>query len=356
MNEKIQAWAMRLVLLIFTPIGVAATWLTWQYSSSGIDAQQLGEAVTAVRKLSNGVLMASHVGFIFVVALLPAKQFWAWRKALWVLAFAIWVFDGAGIYQARFGIMDRADSALTSDAQRITDQRAAIAGLHATAEGLRNSAPRLLANTRIKDATEAMKEAARLEARAAEMTAQLANMPTGVGSSEIKTWGGESGAKWRAIAEAALVSLILVSTVAISSMSLREVINSSKSPRPPMRPAPLDAPPRILRYPRRETGRVNLHETTPEQDDAPDAALEEIAPITLTQVQEEQKTKATKVRTVPAGLRAAIESGECKPSQGAIKVFTACGQTLAGVYLAQLEADGVIEKTTTGRYRLKRKQ
>lgn len=243
-TDKISPWIARLILLIMAPIGAGTIWLTRKYGHESLETLALSESAKLVRQVSIDVLLSSHIGLVLVIALLPGKKFRAWRVALALLAFGIWGFDGVGMYAARYGIMDKANTTLESAADRYKTKKQLIEDLQASAKERRAQADREWANIRFKDAIKSRDMASKESADAVRLQKELDLMPDGAGTSEVRTFGGQENAMWRAISEAALVSLVLVAAFALIGLMLREVLHSDvpaaevRKPDAPAKPAP----------------------------------------------------------------------------------------------------------------------
>lgn len=403
-SEKIPAWVLRSALLVVLPISAAALYLTRTYAVGNLIVLGLDADTIFVRRLSIDVLLAAHVAAFFLIALLPDRIFKFRRWQLRILAIAIWLFDGAAIYQARFGVMDSADTAQVSAVTRLVDQRAAIKGLQESAAALRVTGARQLANTMITEGTKTQKDAARLEAKAAEMAEKLASMPSGAGTTEVKTWG--SLAPYKAATESALISFVSLIMLGLSGLAVRGLLEISAARSVPVQ-LPVDAPakptPSLLVRAGRWLGilvgggaaaAAPAHAApvshsapaapakpapgapvcTPADADADALMVAPVAPaepakpasapaapakpaaLAPAQVQEVQsaepdasgKVQAKSVRRkVPEGVREAIRSGAVRPTQAGLKSM-GCGQGYAAEWLAQLCAEGVIERDGKG--------
>ena len=410
MTDKIPKWALRATLLFSLPISAGALYLTREYGLDNLAALNLDANTLFVRRLSIDVLLAAHVAAFFIIALLPDSAFKFRRWQLRILALAIWAFDGTMIFQARLGIMQGADNVQVSAAERIVDQRAAIKGLQESAAAMRLTATRQMSNKMITAGAASQKEAARLEAKAAEMSEKLASMPTGAGVTEIKTIGWF--APYKAAIESALVSFVSLIMLGLAGLSARMLLDARERPAPADTPAaskrgvlaPADTPKvsystRALRGLGVLTGGAAAvaapvahsapatpakpapaaPDRTPADADAfmpaapaapakpasaPDvpapksAPVEpaELAPDTLPQVQQVQsaktgvlgKVQAQSVRRkLPDGVREAVRSGAVKPTQAGLKSL-GVGQGYAAEWLAQLCAEGIIERDGKG--------
>lgn len=238
-TDKIPAWVLRSALLVVLPISAAALYLTRSYAVGNLIVLGLDADTIFVRRLSIDVLLAAHVAAFFLIALLPDRIFRFRRQQLRILAIAIWLFDGAAIYQARFGLMDSADTAQVSAVTRLADQRASIKGLQAQASAMRVTADRQMNNKMITKGAESQAEAARLEAEAAAMTKQLASMPSGAGTTEVKTWGAL--APYKAATESALISFVSLIMLGLSGLAVRGLLELSAARSVPVKSAD-DAP------------------------------------------------------------------------------------------------------------------
>ena len=409
MTDKIPKWALRATLLFSLPISAGALYLTREYGLDNLAALNLDANTLFVRRLSIDVLLAAHVAAFFIIAMLPDSVFKFRRWQLRVLALAIWAFDGTMIFQARLGIMQGADNVQVSAAARVVDQRAAIKGLQESAAAMRLTAGRQMANKMITAGAASQKEAARLEAKAAEMSEKLALMPSGSGVTEIKTIGWF--APYKAAIESALVSFVSLIMLGLAGLSARMLLDARERPAPADTPAaskrgvlaPADTPKvsystRALRglgvltggaaavaapvahsAPATPAKPAPAPACTPADADAlmpaapaapakpasaPDvpapksAPVEpaELAPDTLPQVQQVQsaktgvlgKVQAQSVRRkLPDGVREAVRSGAVKPTQAGLKSL-GVGQGYAAEWLAQLCAEGIIERDGKG--------
>lgn len=246
MLPTIPVWVFRLIFMIMAPIGAGAVWLTRKYSVSSLHTQNLSAEEIMVRTLSIDVLMAAHLAAFFIVALLPGDKFRAWRWKLIALAVCIWAFDAGNIYQARFSIMDKADSTLASAAERYKTKKKTIQDLQASAKERRAQADREWTNGRWTDAKNGRNKASAESDEAVRLTKELDKMPDGAGSSEVKAWGGEEGARWRAMTEAGLVSFVLIVAAGLAGAMVRELLLLASAGRPvpaqPPAPAPAPAP------------------------------------------------------------------------------------------------------------------
>ncbi len=246
MLPTIPVWVFRLIFMIMAPIGAGAVWLTRKYSVSSLHTQNLSAEEIMVRTLSIDVLMAAHLAAFFIVALLPGDKFRAWRWKLIALAVSIWAFDAGNIYQARFSIMDKADSTLASAAERYKTKKKTIEDLQASAKERRAQADREWANGRWTDAKNGRNKASAESDEAVRLTKELDKMPDGAGSSEVKAWGGEEGARWRAMIEAGLVSFVLIVAAGLAGAMVRELLLLAAAARPvpaqPSTPAPASIP------------------------------------------------------------------------------------------------------------------
>lgn len=242
MLPTIPVWVFRLIFMIMAPIGAGAVWLTRKYSVSNLRTQNLSAEEIMVRTLSIDVLMAAHLAAFFIVALLPGDKFRTWRWKLIALAVCIWAFDAGNIYQARFSIMDKADSTLASAAERYKTKKKTIEDLQASAKERRAQADREWANGRWTDAKNGRNKASAESDEAMRLTKELDKMPDGAGSSEVKAWGGEEGARWRAMTEAGLVSFVLIVAAGLAGAMVRELLLLAAAARPvpaqPSTPAP----------------------------------------------------------------------------------------------------------------------
>jgi hypothetical protein len=247
--DKIPTWVLRIALLLSLPIAGAALYLTRTYAVGNLAVLGLDADTIFVRRLSIDVLLSAHVAAFFMIALLPDRVFRFRRWQLRILAIAIWAFDGAAIYQARFGVMDSAATAQTTAVTRLADQRAAIKGLQESAAALRVTAARQMANKMITEGGKTQKEAARLEAKAAAMAEQLAAMPQGTGTTEVRTWGWL--APYKAATESALISFVSLIMLGLSGLAVRGLLEMSAAkrvltplptPLPAREPAPAPAP------------------------------------------------------------------------------------------------------------------
>ena len=223
-------WIARIILVLMAPIGAGAIWLTRKYASASIESLPAQERM--VRQLSIDVLLAAHIALVIVVALLPVKQFRALRVALAILSLGIWAFDGVGMYAARYGIMDKAETTLTSAAQRYEDKQRTMKDLQASAAARRDQANREWANQRWTDATRGRDLASKESAHAIRLQAELDAMPDGSGTTEVRVYGGAENARLRAGAEALLVSLVLVASCVLVGLTLRELLQQSAARRP----------------------------------------------------------------------------------------------------------------------------
>ena len=408
MTDKIPKWALRTTLLFSLPISAGALYLTRTYGIDNLAALNLDASTIFVRRLSIDVLLAAHVAAFFIIAMLPDSVFKFRRWQLRILALAIWAFDGTMIFQARFGIMQGADNVQASAAARVIDQRAAIKGLQESAAAMRLTAARQMSNKMITAGALSQKEAARLEARAAEMSEKLASMPSGAGVTEIKTIGWF--APYKAAIESALVSFVSLIMLGLAGLSARMLLDARERPAavisapapPPSAPAPAPAvsySTRALRGLGVLTGGAaavaapvahsapsapakpapDAPACTPADADAlmlaapvapakpasapaapapKSAPVEpaELAPDTLPQVQQVQsaktgvlgKVQAQSVRRkLPDGVREAVRSGAVKPTQAGLKSL-GVGQGYAAEWLAQLCAEGIIERDGKG--------
>lgn len=246
MLPTIPVWVFRLIFMIMAPIGAGAVWLTRKYSVSSLRTQNLSAEEIMVRTLSIDVLMAAHLAAFFIVALLPGDKFRAWRWKLIALAVCIWAFDAGNIYQARFSIMDKADSTLASAAERYKTKKKTIEDLQASAKERRAQADREWANGRWTDAKNGRNKASAESDEAVRLTKELDKMPDGAGSSEVKAWGGEEGARWRAMIEAGLVSFVLIVAAGLAGAMVRELLLPAAAARPvpaqPSTPTPAPVP------------------------------------------------------------------------------------------------------------------
>jgi hypothetical protein len=418
-SEKLPPWALRLILIVSLSISAAALFLTRTYAVGNLYTLGLDADTIFVRKLSIDVLLAAHVAALFIATVLPDKYFSSPRWKLYTLAFAIWVFDGFAIYQARWGVMDSADQAQVSATARLADQRAAIKELQESAAALRTTAERQMANGRITAGAASQNKAASLADKAAAMSEELATMPSGAGTSEVRTWGW--WARWKAVAESALISFVSLVMLALSGLMGRELLQLSAARRPapvPARPAALapDAPAQVRRVQKTGAFRPRTRDTrarprfqpgpaapaapampfgfvpptapqarhagadsgavwsAPRRDyalrpsrpaapapAAPAAPAPTNAPAQVQNAPVEvqnapaqvQKAKsASAPPPVPDGVRNAIKAGAISPTLRGIKSM-ARGQDFAVAWLAQLGAEGVLEPTGNGRWKLR---
>ena len=392
MTDKIPKWALRTTLLFSLPISGAALYLTRTYGIDNLAALNLDAGAIFVRRLSIDVLLAAHVAAFFIIAMLPDSVFKFRRWQLRILALAIWAFDGTMIFQARLGIMQGADNVQVSAAERIVDQRAAINGLRDSASALRALSVRQLSNTMITPAAASQKEAARLEAKAAEMSEKLALMPSGSGVTEIKTVGWF--APYKAAIESALISFVSLIMLGLAGLSARMLLDSRDRPalpapaaaeKPRLAPAPakVSYSTRALRGMGVLTGGAaavaapvaHSAPAAPERPIAPAqspakplvtpvAPMPAPVPAAPVQVQEVQevRVKASAKRVQKAApdarskelilsevLAGAVKSGECKPSQRAVRDYLKCNQDNADWYLAGLYKLNIIEPNPSGR-------
>lgn len=374
----IPLWIARLVLVIMAPIGAGAIWLTRKYASASIEF--LAEHDRLVRQLSIDVLLAAHIALVIVVALLPAKQFRALRVALAILSLGIWAFDGVGMYGARAGIMQKADTTLTSAADRYANKQRTMKDLQASAAARRAQADREWVNRRWTDAKAGRDLASKESAQATRLQAELDTMPDGSGTSEVRVFGGERNAFLRAAAEALLISLVLVASCVLVGLMLRVLLQDSAQrralewPDPVKRPAPApvtaEEVARALKFRPRQAGNALVTHDDDEPTPAPvtpapaPVAPEPITPvqvqITPAQVRKKQVQKrfaaGAKIAPVqvqggvkkhlPDGLRKAIESGPknggISPAQIPVRKFTGCNQDTAIHWLDVLGREGVL--------------
>ena len=208
---------------------------------------------------------------------------------------------------------------------------------------------------------------------AAALAEQLAAMPDGSGTSEVRQYGSQENAMWRAVAEAALVSLVLVAACVLVGLMLREVLQGLSlaagggtvpSPaRRPIPPAPEEPRTRKLRA-RLETGKAMIASEKKEPDapvqvqadDAPTAPVADaLAPAdALAQVQDasvQVQGESAAITPCPDGVRNAIKAGVTSPTlRGVMKHGR--GQEFAAAWLAELGAEGVLEPAGRGRWKL----
>lgn len=384
--NKIPPWVLRIALLVSLPIAGAALFLTRTYAVGNLSVLGLDAETVFVRRLSIDVLLAAHVAAFFLVALLPDSVFRFRRWQLYTLAIAIWAFDGAAIYQARFGVMDSADQAQVSAVTRLADQRAAIKELQDSAAALRATAARQLNNKMITAGAQSQKEAARLAAKAAAMSEQLAGMPTGAGTTEVRTWGAL--APWKAATESALISFVSLIMLGLAGLMLRELLQpglarraapalAPAAPTPAKRDAPAPVP--KVSYGKALAGAslagvgaavAPVAHAAPAAPAAPaptpaqvqkqakqvQNAPEAVAPAPAEAENAPAEVQGASRRTVPEGLREAIKSGACKPSQGAVKKLVGGNWGTAARHLQQLGEEGILESAGNGRWKLKKEQ
>lgn len=359
---KLPPWAYITLSAFCAAAGVWASEVTYRNFVHGAEALESDPALQALAKSAALLLVVLGMAAFALAAILDEAELKARKVALSALAGFIVTLEMVtiGAFQSALVVgAGMSQSAVIGDVASLERQ---IAQNEKQSENHLATAASLRANDQLKWARVSEEKAAAEKAKNDSLYKQLSEAR----KAKRPTLSGMMGEGWAMIyvvVRGSLVSFCGMVFLGVGGAMLRIGLHGSNNggvifnqrKKPVLPQAPLDAPPRILRYPRRETGRVNLHETAPD-DDAPDAAHEEIAPITPAQVQKEQKTKDAKVRTVPAGLRAAIESGECKPSQGAVRDFAGGGWPLAKERLRLLEMEGVLESNGQGGYRLKRKQ
>lgn len=394
MTDKIPKWALRTTLLFSLPISAGALYLTREYGLDNLAALNLDANTLFVRRLSIDVLLAAHVAAFFIIAMLPDSVFKFRRWQLRILALAIWAFDGTMIWQARIGIMDGANNVQVSAAARIVDQRAAIKGLQESAAAMRSTAARQMSNKMITLGAESQKEAARLESRAAAMSEKLASMPSGAGVTEIKTVGWF--APYKAAIESALISFVSLIMLGLAGLSARMLLDGRERPAlpAPVKPRPAPAPDKVSYSTRALRGMgvltggaaavaapvAHSAPAAPERPIAPAQSpakplvtpaapmpvLAPAAPVRVQEVQEVQvKASAKRVQKAAPDARSkeliltevlagAVKSGECKPSQRAVRDYLKCNQDNADWYLAGLYKLNIIEPNPSGRgWRLK---
>lgn len=388
---RIPPWVLRIALLLSLPIAGAALFLTRTYAVGNLVVLGLDADTAFVRRLSIDVLLAAHVAAFFLCALLPDSVFRFRRWQLYALAFAIWVFDAGAIYQARFGVMDSAEQSKVTATNRVADMRAALAGLQESARAMRATASRQMANKMITLGAQSQAEAARLEAKAAALAEKLAAMPTGAGTTEVRTWGWL--APYKAATESALISFVSLIMLGLAGLMLRELLQPAVARHAAVKPAPAPAPakpvapvaptapapkvsygsalagaglvgvgaavapvahsaPAVPAAPRPAPAAATpVTPTAPAQVQAPAPAhADALAPADAPeQVQvHRQQAKKSASRPVPTGVREAIKSEAIKPSQGGIKSL-GHGQDAAAGWLEQLGAEGLIERNPSGK-------
>lgn len=238
--EKISPWVLRFTLLVSLPISAAALFLTRTYAVGNLAMLGLDADTVFVRRLSIDVLLAAHVAAFFLVALLPDEAFRFKRWQLYTLAFCIWAFDGGAIWQARFGGMDQADSVMVTASERFKAKKKTIDDLQASAAERRAQANREWANKRFTDAKNGRDLASEESKEAAKLTKELETMPSGAGTTEVRTWG--KLAPYKAAMESALVSFVSLIMLGLSGMTLRELLRQAAA----ARPAPVASKPAIL--------------------------------------------------------------------------------------------------------------
>lgn len=363
---NLPAWAYIILAIPCAGAGVWASVVTLRYFVHGAEALETDPAVQALAVAAALLLVVLGMSAFGLAALLTEAQLWARRWALSIFSGTVLALEMVTIGAVQSALVVGAalsQASVVGDAadleRQIARLEAQAAQYSATASALRVGSQLTLAKRTEDQAAAALAKTGALYASLS--TARAAKRPTLTGML------GERAALVYVVVRGMLISLGGMVFLGVGGAMLRlgmqrpalaqvdtPVKHQAPAPTPALAkpahaaPAPVQDAPKVWRW-RNQAGRVNFDEV------APAAPVEPVksapAPDTPAQVQEVQKARVQtvkrvqvpKVHEVPAGLLAAIVSGECKPAQKAIRVFAGCNQDVARRHLATLAADGVIE-------------
>lgn len=249
-----------LAIAIIFPVGAYAVWTIREMEMSNLVLLQLDSSSAAVRRMSINLLSLSGIAVFFVRALLPEnRNTMLWRLKLWLLGWALFAFNLATLYQARFGIVLSAQQTMQQAANdqnlaaniarddRNLRKAAAKADFDA-ADGLRANAAALRENARIKmeqkessAATRLQREAATLDLKAAEITsrqsriadsapiaATTATTATPASVTEIESLGNKERMQMKSLAETVLISVLEVFGFQFLGFNIRNLVDARK--------------------------------------------------------------------------------------------------------------------------------
>ena len=365
---NLPAWVYITLAIPCAGAGVWASVVTLRYFVHGASALETDPAVQALAVAAALLLVVLGMSAFGLAALLTEAQLWARRWALSLFSGTVLVLEMVTIGAVQSALVVGAalsQASVVGDAadleQQISRLEAQAAQYSATASALRVGNQLTLAKRTEDQAAAALAKTGALYASLS--AARAAKRPTLTGML------GERAALVYVVVRGMLISLGGMVFLGVGGAMLRlgmqrhapacvDAPVARPAPAPALAPAPAkpapvalaqvqDAP-QVWHYRRKEAGRVNLGA---EPEIAPVAPTPAPAPVAPTQVQRVQEVRvqrvkrvqAAKVHDVPAGLLAAIKSGECKPAQKAIRVFAGCNQDVAKRHLSKLAADGVIE-------------
>ena len=378
---NLPAWAYITLAIPCAGAGVWASVVTLRYFVHGAEALETDPAVQVLAVAAALLLVVLGMSAFGLAALLTEAQLWARRWALSLFSGTVLVLEMVTIGAVQSALVVGAalsQASVVGDAadleRQIARLEAQAAQYSATASALRVGNQLTLAKRTEDQAAAALAKTGALYASLS--TARAAKRPTLTGML------GERAALVYVVVRGMLISLGGMVFLGVGGAMLRlgmqrpalaqvdtPVEHQAPAPTPALAkpahaaPAPVQDAPKVWRW-RNQAGRVNFDEVAPAAPVEPvkSAPTPAPAPDTPTQVQKvrvqgAKRVQAQKVHEVPAGLLAAIISGECKPAQKAIRVFTGCNQDVAKRHLATLAADGIIEPLPgkAGWWRLKAK-
>jgi len=363
-NQKLPRWAYLALSVPCVAAGVWASSITLQYFAHGAAALETDPTIRTLATSAAMLLVVLGMAAFGLAALMTEAQLWARRWALGAFSSAVMLLEIATIISVQMAMATGAVMAQGAVVGDLADLQHQVAQIEAQAASYAATAAVMRTNGKPTKAAPFDALAAAERAKTAPLYIQISAARNAVRPTLVGMLG-ERAALAYVIVRGGLIALGGVVFLGAGGALVRLGLQGDDAPDTPQVRQPAAKVRRKItpvtfagihlrsRF-SGQSGRAFVGRpaaqpapvTPPAPADAP-AQVQKVHSVPeRVQV---QKEASAKVRQVPAGLRAAIESGECKPSQGAIKLFAGCGQETAEGYLSQLAADGVIVKRASGK-------